>query len=71
MSFLRRKAEPALSAEEQMVQVESWLSITTTSQGTSGDSSAAPVTTYSDILETILTQHTGSSGTFTNRQRSK
>jgi hypothetical protein len=31
------KAESALSAEEQMVQVESWLSITPTAQGSSED----------------------------------
>lgn len=68
--FSKPKKEPALSAEEQMVLVESFLSITTTRQGTSEGSSADPATTYSDILETILTQHTGSSGTSTNRQRS-
>lgn len=60
MSFLRRKAEPVSSAEEQMVLVESFLSITTTRQGTSEDSSADPVTTYSGILETILRQQGGS-----------
>lgn len=60
MSFLRRKAEPVSSAEEQMVLVESFLSITTTRQGTSGDSSVDPATTYSDTLETILKRHKGS-----------
>lgn len=60
MSFLRPKKEPASSAEEQMVLVESFLSITTTQQGSSEGSSADPVTTYSDTLETILKQHKGS-----------
>lgn len=36
-SSSKPKKESALSAEEQMVQVESWLSITPTAQGSSED----------------------------------
>lgn len=47
-SSSKRKAESALSAEEQMVQVESWLSITPTYQGSFEDFCADLATRSSD-----------------------
>lgn len=47
-SSSKPKKESALSAEEQMVQVESWLSITPTYQGTFEDFCADLATKSSD-----------------------
>lgn len=48
-SSSKRKKESALSAEEQMVQLESWLSITPTYRGSFEDFCADLATKSSDI----------------------
>ena len=45
---LKRREVYALSAEEQMVQVESWLSTTPTAQGSSEDFCARHATKFLD-----------------------
>lgn len=48
-SSTKHKKDSALSAEEQMVQIESWLLITPTAQGSSEDFCARHATRSLDI----------------------